>query len=145
MPPTDYLQFFATGTGGAILMLAIFFWWSREGTIRWGKSVDAAYKQYEERIAAQDKQIKELREDHRAELAQVRADYAAQVAREVGRLDKAWDSLDPLTEDLHKLVFVQEQQGRTLALLVTGSPAPGASSPPAGPDPPALPSPRRRS
>lgn len=147
MPADLLLNAIQTGGPWALAMAAL-LWMGYKRIWQFTSSGDAVIKVKDERITYLETVIKEERADHRAELAAVRADYAAQVAREVGRVDKAWDSLDPLTEDLHGIVVVQEQQGRTLALLVnivSTLRASGESSPPAGPpDPPLLPAPSRR-
>lgn len=128
MPPADTLQLVTTG--GAVMVLLLMVWWSRDGTLRWGKTVDAQAAQYEKQLADLAQQLKDVRAAWVAELAQVRADKDAQIARELTRVDSAWKYLE-------ETLAAQQQIAHSAARLVNGSVDSGPLPPPPGPAPPA--------
>jgi predicted nucleic acid-binding Zn-ribbon protein len=114
----------AIGATGVLFLMAL---WSRDGTLRWGKAVDAEVKALNERIAALEKALTDARADKAAEMAALRADKDRELGRQKEWSDSIWQSL------LEALATIREnattsRHAVALTETLVAVPRPGATS-----------------
>lgn len=100
MPDAELINWVLGGGSTAVFLLMI--WWSRDGTIRWGKSVD-------DQLGTLTKQADQDRADHAAELARQKEYYANELARVLAEKAEIWELLKLNSSLLQRQVSVTER------------------------------------